>query len=52
MLLSGMQDAPLICGVVSEAVEKVGPDNVVQVCMDGAAVCIAASALLEAKYVL
>ena len=44
-----LQDTSYVADVLSEAIEEMGPANVVQVVMDGAAVCIAAGALLEER---
>lgn len=41
------QDAEYVAGVVEEAINEAGAENIVQVVMDGAAVCIAAGRILE-----
>lgn len=47
-----VQDAPYVAAQIIAAIEEVGPESVVQVVMDGAAVCIAAGDLITDRQVL
>ena len=44
-----MQDAEYIADTLEQAIKGAGAKNIVQVVMDGAAVCIAAGRLLEER---
>eukprot|EP01018_Ginkgo_biloba_P029099 Gb_23940 [translate_table: standard] len=45
-----LRDATFIANILSDAIESVGPSNVVQVITDNARVCKTAKLLVEAKY--
>lgn len=45
-----VKDAEYVAGVVEEAINEAGAENIVQVVMDGAAVCIAAGRILEDRF--
>jgi len=45
-----MKDSQFIANILIEAVELVGPENVVQVITDNATVCRAAGLIVEGKY--
>ncbi len=45
-----VKDAEFISGILIDAIESVGPDNVVQVVTDNAKVCRAAGIIVESRY--
>ena len=45
-----MKDSQFIVDILIEAIELVGPENVVQVITDNATVCRAAGLIIEGKY--
>ena len=45
-----LQTAQYICDRLCEAIEEIGPDNVVHVCTDSAASCKAAGTLVMQRW--